>query len=187
MSTIAPELTGKRLELIREAIPDLTGIALLINPDAQISRLYVQEAQAAAETLGLRVEVFEARSLDQLPRAFEAAARAGLRAMMINQEGLFFVGRAQIARLAIEHRLATCVWSPETLKAGALMSYGPNLAAICRRTAVFVQKIVNGVKPAEIPVEQPTKFQFGINLTTAKVLGMNISPMLIARADEVIE
>ena len=107
--------------------------------------------------------------------------------MMINQEGLFFVGRAQIAKLALQYRLMTCVWSPETLRAGALMSYGPNIVAICRRTAVFVQKILNGVKPAEIPVEQPTKFELGINLKTAQPLGIPVPPTLVALADEVIE
>jgi putative ABC transport system substrate-binding protein len=187
MSTLSPELSGKRLELIKETIPELTRVAVLINPDAKISDLYIQEAQAAANKLGLSVEIFEARSLNQLPKVFEAIARAGVRAMMINQEGLFFVGRAQIAELAIQHRLVTCVWSPETLRAGALMSYGPNLVAICRRTAVFVQKILNGSKPDEIPVEQPTKFEFGINLKTAQALGMQVPPMLVARADEVIE
>lgn len=187
MTTIAPELTGKRLELIKETISGISQVALLINPDAQISMLYAQEAKAAATRIGLRIEIFEARSLKQLPDAFEAAAKAGLKAMMINQEGLFFVGRMQIAKLAIEHGLATCSWSPETLTAGTLMYYGPNLVTICRRTATFVQKILNGMKPSEIPVEQPTKFQLGINLKTAKALGVTVPPSLLARADEVIE
>ena len=107
--------------------------------------------------------------------------------MMINQEGLFFVGRGQIAQLALEHRLATCVWSSDTLKAGALLSYGPNLVAICRRTGFLVQKIIRGEKPAEIPVEQPTRFELGVNLKTAKALGITISSSLLATADEVIE
>ena len=187
MTTISPELSGKRLELIKETIPELTRVAVLINPDAKISDLYIQEAQAAANKLGLRIEIAKARSLDQLPQVIEAVARAGVRAMMINQEGLFFVGRAQIAKLALQYRLMTCVWSPETLRAGALMSYGPNIVAICRRTAVFVQKILNGVKPAEIPVEQPTKFELGINLKTAQALGIPVPPTLVALADEVIE
>jgi putative ABC transport system substrate-binding protein len=187
MSTISPELSGKRLELIKEAIPELTRVAVLTNPNAKISELYVREAHTAANTLGLSVEIFEARSLSELPGAFEAIAKAGMRALMINQEGLFFVGRAQIAELAIAHQLVTCVWSPEVLKAGALMSYGPNIVAICRRTAVFVQKILNGTKPAEIPVELPTKFELGINLKTAQALRIRIPPTLLARADEVIE
>lgn len=187
LSTIAPELTGKRLELIKQTIPQLTVTALLVNPDAPISRLYIEEAQAAGESLGLRIDVVEARSLDLLPEAFQAAAGAGVKAMMINQEGLFFVGRGQIAKLALEHRLATCVWSSDTLKAGALLSYGPNLVAICRRTGVLAQKIIRGEKPAEIPVEQPTKFELGVNLKTAKALGLTISPSLLATADEVIE
>jgi putative ABC transport system substrate-binding protein len=187
LSTVAPELTGKRLELLREALQGLTEVALLINPDARISQVYVEEANAAAGTLGLHVKVFEARSLNELPAAFSATARSGLRAMMINQEGLFFVGRRQMAQLALEHRVATCVWSPETLKAGALLSYGPNLVAICRRTAILVQKILKGEKPGDIPVEQPTKFELGANLKTAKALGIALSPSLLARADEVIE
>jgi len=187
LTTMAPELSGKRLQLIKETMPELTRIGLLVNPAAQIAQLYVQEARAAAATLGLGVQIFEARSLDQLPEVFDAMSRAGLRALMVNQEGLFFVGRERIAHLAIEHRLATCVWSRETLEAGALMSYGPDLVAICRRTAVLVQKILNGATPAELPVEQPTKFQFVINLRTAKALGLAIPQSLLVRADEVIE
>jgi putative tryptophan/tyrosine transport system substrate-binding protein len=187
LSTIAPELTGKRLELIKQTVPELMGVALLVNPDARISQLYTEEAQAAGKSLGLRVEVVQARSLDLLPEAFKAAASAGVKAMMINQEGLFFVGRGQIAQLALEHRLATCVWSSDVLKAGALLSYGPNLVGICRRTGVLVQKIIRGEKPAEIPVEQPTKFQLGVNLKAAKALDITISPSLLATADEVIE
>jgi putative ABC transport system substrate-binding protein len=187
LSTIAPELTGKRLELIKQTNPEVTGIALLVNPDARISRLYIEEAQAAGESLGLRIEVVEAGSLDLLPEAFKAAADKGVKGMMINQEGLFFVGREQIAQLALEHRLATCVWSSDTLKAGALLSYGPNLVAICRQTGVLLQKIIRGEKAADIPVEQPTKFELGVNLKTAKALGIAISPSLLATADEVIE
>jgi putative ABC transport system substrate-binding protein len=153
LSTIAPELTGKRLELIKQTNPEVTGIALLVNPDARISRLYIEEAQAAGESLGLRIEVVEAGSLDLLPEAFKAAADKGVKGMMINQEGLFFVGRGQIAQLALERRLATCVWSSDTLKAGALLSYGPNLVAICRQTGVLVRKIITGEKPADIPVD----------------------------------
>lgn len=92
--------------------------------------------------------------------------------MMINQEGLFFVGRNRIAELSLKHRLVTCVWSSETLRAGALMSYGPNLAAICRRTPVFVQKVLNGIRPDEIPVEQPTQFQLGLNLKAARAFSL---------------
>src|ERR1700733_13707014 len=95
--------------------------------------------------------------------------------------------RLPIGKLALEHRLATCVWSSDTLKAGALLSYGPNLVAICRRTGALVQKIIKGEKPAEIPVGRPTKFELGVHLKTAKALGITISPSLLATADEVIE
>jgi ABC-type uncharacterized transport system substrate-binding protein len=187
LTSIAPELSGKRLQLLKEAIPDLMRLALLINPHAPVSRLYVDEVRAAAAKLGLRVEIFEAGSLVELPSAFGAMAKAGVRSVMINQEGLFFVGRAQIARLAVEHRLPTCVWSRETLEAGALMSYGPDLVTIARRTAVFVDKILKGAKPGELPVEQPTRFQLLINLKTAKALGLAIPRELLVRADGVIE
>jgi putative tryptophan/tyrosine transport system substrate-binding protein len=135
----------------------------------------------------LHLQKFEARSLEELRPAFESMARAGSQALSINSEGLFFVGRETIAKLAIEHRLPTCVWSRETVEAGALMSYGPDQIAICRRAAVYVEKILKGAKPAELPVEQPTKFQFLINLKTAKALGLPVPPTLLAGADEVIE
>jgi putative tryptophan/tyrosine transport system substrate-binding protein len=187
LSTIAPELSGKRLELIKEVDTDVKRVALLVNPQAQVSRLYIDNARAAAEKLGVEIDVFQASSLNDLPGAFEMVERTGLRAMVVDQEGLFFVGRSQIARLSLEHRLITCVWSAETLRAGALLSYGPNLVTICRRIPILVQKILSGTEPAEIPVEQPTRFELGINLKTAKALGLTIPATLLARADEVIE
>jgi ABC-type uncharacterized transport system substrate-binding protein len=187
LTIMAPELTGKRLQFLKETIPGLTRVALLTNPNAQISNLYITEAQAAATNLGLDLQKFEARSLEELRPTFESMTRAGSQALSINSEGLFYVGRETIAKLAIEHRLPTCVWSRETLEAGALMSYGPDQIAICRRAAVYVDKILKGAKPAELPVEQPTKFQFLINLKTAKALGLTVPPTLLTSADEVIE
>ena len=187
ITTVAPELSGRRLQLLKEIMPDVAGVAVLVNPHTQISRLYSDEAHAAAKQLGLDVRIFEAGTLDALPEVFRAIASAGVRAVMINQEGLFFVGRSQIARLALEHRLALCVWSREILEAGALMSYGPDLVAIARRAAVFVDRILKGRKPADLPVEQPLNFQFLINGKTAKSLGLTLPVSLLARADEVIE
>ena len=143
--------------------------------------------RAAAEELGLVVKIFEARSPDGLEPAFDAMASAGLQAVTVNPEGLPFQARALIARLALARRLALCTYSRETFEPGALMSYGTDQAAVCRRAALYVDKILKGAKPSLIPVEGPTKFEFLINLRTAKALGIEVPPTLLARADEVIE
>src|SRR5258708_14202567 len=144
LTSIAPELSGRLWQLWKEVVPSLKKVALLINPDAEVSRLYVEQAEAAARQLGVAVEPFKAASLAAVPGAFDAMAAAGAKALMIGPEGLFFVGRKQIAQLALDHKLPLCVWSHESFEAGALMSYGPDMVAICRGAARFVDKILKG-------------------------------------------
>jgi putative ABC transport system substrate-binding protein len=129
----------------------------------------------------------QARSLDELEPAFDAMAKAGVQAVVLGAGGLFYQARMTIPKLAVARRLPTCVWSKETFEGGALMSYGADQLATIRRTAAFVDKILKGARPAEIPVEQPTKLQLLFNLKTAKALGLDIPPMVLARADDVIE
>ena len=181
------ELTTKRLQFLKEAIPRLSRVAMFVNPNAAITRLFIDEAQVAAAKFGFTVQVFEARSLDEFERAFDAMARTRMQALVINGEGLFFQGRATIARLALARRLPTCVWSREVLEAGTLMSYGPDQVEISRRVAVVVDKILKGVKPADIPVEQPTRYEFLVNAKTAQALGIAIPQTLLLRADEIIK
>lgn len=187
ISFFASELIGKRLQLLKEAIPDLSRVAQLVNPAAQISRLYIDLTQTAATQLALTVERFDARSRDELKPAFEAMGRAGMQALVTNSDGLSYAQRELIGQLALKTRLPAAVYMRETLVAGTLLSYGPDSMAICRRAAVYVDKILKGTKPGELPVEQPTKFELLINLKTAKALGLMISPEFLLTADEVIE
>ena len=186
LSNYAAELTGLRMQLLKEFVPNLSRVALLVNPNAQISTLYVEEAQRASAKLGLTLRVFEARALRDLDNAFAAMSAARMQGLFINAEGLFFVGREAIAKLALAHKLPLCVWSRETVEAGALLGYGPDQIAICRRAAVYVDKILKGVKAGEIPVEQPTKFDLLINGSTARALGLRIPHTLQIRSNGVI-
>jgi putative ABC transport system substrate-binding protein len=187
LTNFAVQLSAKRLEYLKEAIPGLSRVGLLINPNVQITRRYIEESEAAAATLRLTIQLFEVRSVDELEPAFDAMVKARVQAVAVNAEGLFFQGRAVVARLALTRRLATCVYSRETLEAGALMSYGPDQRAIFRRAAVYVDKILKGAKPTELPVEQPTRFEFLVNLKTAKALGLPIPQLLLLRADQTLD
>jgi putative tryptophan/tyrosine transport system substrate-binding protein len=187
ISFFASELIGKRLQLLKEAIPDLSRVAQLVNPAAQISRLYIDLTQTAATQMGLTVERFVARSRDELKPAFEAMGRAGMQALVTNSDGLSYAQRELIGQLALKTRLPAAVYMRETLVAGTLLSYGPDSMAICRRAAVYVDKILKGTKPGELPVEQPTKFELLINLKTAQTLGITVPPAMLTAADEVIE
>jgi putative tryptophan/tyrosine transport system substrate-binding protein len=187
LSFFTSELIGKRLQLLKEVVPELSRIAQLVNPLAQISRLYTDLTQTAAAQLGLTVERFEARSRDELEPAFEGMARAGMQALVTNADGLAYAQRELIGRLALKTRLPAAVFMRETLASGTLLSYGVDSLAICRRAAAYVDKILKGTKPGELPVEQPTKFELLINLKTAKALGITVPPLLLSQADEVIE
>jgi ABC-type uncharacterized transport system substrate-binding protein len=187
LTNFGVQLSAKRLEYLKEAIPSLSRVALLINPNVQITRQYLEESGVAASQLRLDIQPVEARSLSDLERAFDAMVKARAQAVAVNAEGLFFQGRTMVAKLALARRLPTCVYSRETLEAGALMSYGPDQRAIFRRAATYADKILKGAKPAELPVEQPTRFEFLINLRTAKALGLTIPPSLLLRVDQAIE
>jgi putative tryptophan/tyrosine transport system substrate-binding protein len=187
-SNYAADILGKRLQLLKEIIPGLSRIALLANPSAPISHRNIEETRAAAGLLGLAIQIFEARSRGELEPAFNAMAEANLQAVMVSpSEGLPLQGRAIIAKLALQRRLALCSFSRETFEPGALMSYGTDQVALVRRAAVYVDKILKGANPGDLPVEGPTKFEFLLNLKTAKALGISIPPAVLARADGVIE
>jgi len=187
LSNFAVQLSAKRLAFLKEAIPDLSRVALLVNPNVAITRRYIEESEAAASELKLSIELVEARSLDDFERAFDAMVKARAQAVAVNADGLFFQGRRIVPKLALERRLPTCVYSRETLEPGALMSYGPDQPAIFRRAAAYADKLLKGAKPFDLPVEQPVKFEFLINLKTAKALGISIPNTLLSFANEVIE
>jgi putative tryptophan/tyrosine transport system substrate-binding protein len=186
LSLFSSELIGKRLQLLKEAVPGLSRVAQLVNPLAQISRLCVDLTKAAADQLGLTVERFEAGSREELEPAFTAMAKADMQAVLTNGDGLAYTQRELIGQLAFKNRLAAAVFTREVLAPGTLLSYGANSLEICSRATVYVDRILRGEKPGELPLEQPTKFQFVINLKTADALGITIPPLLLNQADEVI-
>jgi putative tryptophan/tyrosine transport system substrate-binding protein len=187
LTNFSVDLTAKRLQHLKEIAPSLTRVALLINPTANISGLYVRQSNEAAQRLGLTIQAFEVPGLGELDHAFDAMVRAGMQGVVVNAESLFYQGKHRIATLAIARRLPTCVWVKELVDEGALASYGVDQRAISRRVAVYVDRILKGEKPAEMPVEQPTRFELIINMKTAKALGLTIAPAILLRADQIIE
>jgi putative ABC transport system substrate-binding protein len=186
LSVQMTDLAGKRLELLREVVPGFRRLAIMVNPGASAAILEINEAQAAAKMLGLDIAAFEIRRAEDIVPAFEAL-KGRAEALYVVADPLVTSNRLRINILALGARLPTMHSFREHVEAGGLMSYGPNFPDLFRRAADFVDKILRGMKPGDIPVEQPTKFDFVINLTTAKALGLEIPPTLLARADEVIE
>jgi putative tryptophan/tyrosine transport system substrate-binding protein len=186
LSNFSRDLSAKRLEYLKELVPSLSRVGLLLNPAAKISDLYIEESNLAGPKLGLTTQAFQVRSLGELEGAFDAMVKAGVQAVVVNAESLFYQGKETIAKLALARRLPTCVWIREVAETGALLSYGTDQRAIARRVAYYVHRILKGEKPADIPVEQPTRFELVVNLKTAKALGITIQPTLLAFA-EVIE
>ena len=188
LSNISPELSGKRLELLREAVPGLSRVALLWNPDVRGAVLDYKEAASAARSLRVEVKSVEASRAEDLDRAFSTITSWRAQALMlpgINPVG--FANRAQIVSFAQRNRLPSMFPTKEYVDSGGLMSYGPSLVDLFRRAAGYVDKILKGAKPADLPVQQPTKFELVINLKTAKALGLTLPQSLLRRADDVIQ
>lgn len=186
LSLQSSDLAGKRLELLREVVPGLRRLAIMANAGYPAAALETGEVQATAHTLALHVVTFEIRRAEDIAPAFDAfTGRA--EALYVVTDPLIGTHRIRNNTLALGARLPTIYGNREHVEAGGLMSYGPNFPDLYRRTADYLDKILRGAKPADLPVEQPTKFDLVINLKTAKALGIRISPTLLARADEVIE
>jgi putative tryptophan/tyrosine transport system substrate-binding protein len=186
LSNLSSDLGGKRLELLREVVPALRRLAILTKIDNPSAVLEMGDVQAAAHTLGLEVAIAEIRRADDIASAVESLnGRAD--ALIVPPDVFLLAHRIRINTLALGARLPTMHGSREYVEAGGLMSYGPNYSDLFRRSADYVDRILRGAKPADLPVEQPTKFDLIINLTTGKALGLEIPPMLLGRADEVIE
>ena len=186
LTSQAPELAGKRLQLLKEAVPNLSRVAVLWEPGSPAARRSLSEAAAAATVLGLQLKAVEVRSPDELDGAVAAATRSRAGAAVMGGP-IAFPHRAQIAQLAVKRRLPILGPSSDYAEAGWLMGYGPSYTDQSRHSADFVDRILKGAKPADLPVEQPTKFYLSINLKTAKALGLSIPSSLLQRADQVIE
>jgi putative ABC transport system substrate-binding protein len=186
LSSQTAETAGKRLELLREIVPGLGRLAILANVDNPVNVLDMREVQAAAHTLGVEVITLEIRRAEDIVPAFEAL-NGRAEALYVVFDALVTTNRFRINTLALAARLPTMHTGRELVEVGGLMSYGPNFPDLFRRVADYTDKILRGTKPADIPVEQPTKFDLIINLTTAKVLGLAIPESFLLRTDEVIE
>lgn len=184
----SPELNGKRLEILKEAFPKLSRVALLLSANFPGSTLDLKETESAARALGLRMQPLEVRDDSDIDRSFKAMIKERADALtMFPGHPVLFVNRKKIVELAANDRLPTMYSLIEFVEAGGLMFYGPDLLVGYRRAADYVDKILKGAKPAELPVEQPTKFDLVINLKTANQIGLTIPPNVLARADRVIK
>jgi len=180
------EMQGKRLGLLKETLPNLTRVGMLWNPDGLVpARL--ESMREVTQPLGLKLVAVEARGLDTLEQAFATMVREQMQAFILVADTVLFNYRQQIGVMALKNRLPSTSSLKEFAEAGLLLSYGPDFQPLYRGAAVFIDKIFKGAKPADLPVERPTRFELVVNLKTAKALGIDIPPTLLARADEVIE
>ena len=186
VTTYLPELAGKRLEVLRECVPGLRRVAVLANLRNPSSAAEARETEAAARTMALEIQVTDARLPEQYPDAFASMTRSGARAVFVTADPVLSSNRERIMQLAASHRLPAMYEWPEIVEAGGLLSYGPTLAEINTRVAAYVDKILKGAKPADLPVERPTRFELAVNLKTAVALGITIPPAVVARAGRVI-
>ncbi len=185
---LAPELGPKRLQLLREVVPEVTRVATLQHPGVYSERTSQDMLEGIRATaVGIELQVLEARGPNDFDNAFAAMAKARAGALIVFPSPMFYVNYRRLVNLAAKHRLPAVYVFREAVEAGGLMCYGADIPDLSRRSAAYVDKILKGAKPADLPVEQPTKFELVINLKTAKALGLTIPPSLLQRADEVIE
>jgi putative ABC transport system substrate-binding protein len=187
LSFAQEELSSKRLQLLKEFVPQLTRVAVLRNPLTPADAIFWQDTETAARKLGLELQPLEVRGVDDFEVAFTAARRGHAQALIAFDDPLFGAYRTRVLALAANHRLPAMYGFRTFPEDGGLMSYGANYANLLRRAATFVDKILKGAKPADLPVELPTKFEFVVNLKTARALGLVIPPAILASADDVIE
>jgi putative tryptophan/tyrosine transport system substrate-binding protein len=186
LSIVAVELSGKRLELLKEAVPNIARVAFLWNSANPAQAPQWREAQAAAQVLGLQLQSLEVRSSNDFDSAFEAALRERAQALVTTPAALLGAHLKRIVEFAAKNRLPAMYGNPQFVDAGGLMSYAPDYTVQYRRASTYVEKLLKGAKPADLPVEQPMKFEFIINLKAAKQIGLTVPPNVLARADKVI-
>jgi putative tryptophan/tyrosine transport system substrate-binding protein len=187
ISNIAPDLSGKLVELLIETVPGMKHVGVVRNPNNPAVATLLRETEEAIRALGLQIEVVEAGAAEDFESAFARLSAQGVTGVVLLADPSLIEHRVRIAELAQRTRLPTAFQRRENVEAGGLLSYGPNLNDQLRQAAVFIDRILKGARPAELPVEQPTKFALVINIKTAKALGLDVPPSLLARADEVIE
>ena len=190
LTFLAPALVAKRLQLLKEAVPGVSHLAALLHPGVygeHTMRDMLKETEIAAQTLGVQLQVLEARSPEDFDTAFSAMVTHSASALIVSPSPMFYGAHRRLVDLAAKHRLPTMYAFKEAVAAGGLMSYGTSIPDLSRRAATYVDKILKGAKPADLPVEQPTVFEFVINLKTAKALGLTIPPAVLGRADQVLE
>jgi putative ABC transport system substrate-binding protein len=187
LSQLSPELSGKRLGFLKEAVPGVSRVAILWNPTNPSNAPQLRETKVVAQALGVQLQLLEVRGRQDFESGFQAATRGHAGALITLDDLLIFTHRIQIVALAAKSRLPAMYGWSAFAEAGGLMSYGPDFRDMYRQAAVFVDKILKGAKPGDLPVERPTKFELVINLKTAKALGLTIPQSLLQRADQVIE
>ena len=187
LTQINPDVTGKRVELLRQMLPTITRMAILWNPGNPVAGPELGETEAAARSLRMGVHAVSVKDPDKLSSALSSAKRDAPDAVLILSDIMFFDRRQQIATLAAQQGLPVVGWTRELADAGALMTYGPNTVAMHRRAAAYVDKVLKGANPADLPIEQPVQFELVINLRTARSLGLKVPSSILFRADHVIE
>jgi putative tryptophan/tyrosine transport system substrate-binding protein len=183
----SPDITAKQAQLLIEVVPTASRLAVLWNPTSAFLHSYWSVLKTVAPTLRVSLQSLEVRDPNELERAFDSMIRERADGLIVLSDTFATFYRSRLAELAAKHRLPTVYGHSQYIEAGGLMSYGPSLSDVYRRAASYLDKILKGAKPADLPVEQPTKFELVINLKTARALGLDIPPTLLARADEVIE
>jgi len=186
LSTLAPEISGKQLELLKETVPKLSRVAVLGNSTNPGTAQALREIKLAAGAFGVKLQYLEVQAPKDIETAFQAASKERAHAVLVLANPVTFAQRTQVVQLAAKNRLPAMFGSSEFVDIGGLMSYAPNYPDLYRRAATYVDKILKGRKPADLPVEQPMKFEFVINLKTAKQIGLTIPPNVLVRADKVI-
>jgi putative ABC transport system substrate-binding protein len=187
MSMLMPELVGKQLQLLKEAIPGMSRVAVLSNPTVPTNELLLKEAEAAARLMNVQLQVLDVRAPGDFDSAFSAMIKNRSHALIVLGSSIFFADRARIVALASENRLPSMYLLKQYVEAGGFMSYGASNRESMRRAATYVDKVLKGAKPGDLPIEQATKLELNINLKTAKALGLTIPQGLLQRADEVIQ
>ena len=182
----SPELGTKRLDLLKQALPHISRVAFLLNPTNPVYTSIFQEMQGTAQALGVTLHAVEVRRPNDLEDTFAAMARTHIEAFISPLDPIFQLTQQRLVDLAIEHRIPGMHWVREFVDIGGLMSYGPSIPSLYRRTAVYVNKILKGAKPADLPVEQPMRFELVLNLKTAQAMGLTLSPIFLFQVDEVV-
>jgi len=187
LTQIPKDLIGKRFELLKELVPDVVRVAALLNPSNPAQAQFTNELESSARALALQLKILKLQDRDEFEPGFAAIVEWQARGLLLLEDTLFTTHRAQIADLALRHRLPAVFGNASYVVAGGLASYGADFTDLYRRAAGYVNKVLKGTKPRDLPIEQPTKFEFVINLKTAKALGLTIGQSLLLRADEVIQ